>query len=242
MARLAGWFAVALLATACGAAPMPSPSATLSPTAIPPAGPTVLGGPYSVSGIVSEVRSQNGSPIQGANVSAWVDQGMSGYSYMWAHGALFTDGSGRYKLAALPAGAIVWLQAWKDGYIQQCASPAVTMQGDTTVDVQLVSKANVSASSASVPAPAVGFRSVSGVVFETTDAGKRPVAGAFVDYEPIMDFPAALTFTDSSGRYLLCGLPEGQTVQLGASFGVTRVAYVSALPGQSTNVDIMLPR
>lgn len=242
MARLACCFAVAILATACGTDPMPSPSAALSPTSIPPGGPTVLSGSYSVSGVVSEIRSQNASPIGSANISAWVDQGGSGYSYMWAHGALLTDGSGRYKLAALPAGVTVWLQAWKDGYVQQCAAPAVTLQGDTTVDVQLVSKANLAASSASVPPPGVGFRSVSGVVFETTDAGKRPVAGAFVDYEPIMDFPAAVTFTDSSGHYLLCGLPEGQTVQVGASLGITRVAYVSALAGQTTNVDIMLPQ
>src|ERR1700674_5433493 len=61
--------------------------------------------------------------------------------------------------------------------------------------VQLVSKANLSAST--VQTPTAGFRSVSGVIFEITGAGKQPVAGAFVDFEPIGDFPAAITFRDA---------------------------------------------
>jgi hypothetical protein len=157
---------------------------------------------------------------------------------MWAHGRLLTDAAGRYRLIGLPAQVKVWLQTWKDGYVQQCAAPQVTLLGVTRVDAQLISKASLSASSAQPSAP--GFRSVSGVVYESTEAGKRPVAGAFVTYEPLMDFPAAVTITDATGRYLLCGLPDEQAALIGTAVG-RRGAWVSAPPGQSTGIDITLP-
>jgi hypothetical protein len=234
--RLAIGAGVALFASACNN-PESSPMAPTRTTSAPAAtaGPPVATGPYIVSGVVSD----GARPIEGANISAWIDQGGSGYSYMWAHGPLLTDADGRYQLAGLPAQVKVWLQTWKDGHVQQCAAPQVTLLGDTRVDVQLVSKANLSASSGQTPA--AGFRSVSGVIFEITAAGKQPVAGAFVDYEPFMDFPAAITFSDDAGRYLLCGVPEGRTVDILASLGIHRVAWVSVPSGQSTGIDITLP-
>ena len=234
--RLAIVVCVALLASACRnpeASPTAPSQTTSAPTAT--AGPPVPTGPHTVSGVVSDgVR-----PIEGANISAWIDQGGSGYSYMWAHGPLLTDADGRYKLAGLPAQVKVWLQTWKNGYVQQCAAPQVTLLGDTSVDLQLVSRANLSASTGQ--ALASGFRSVSGVIFEITGAGKQPVAGAYVDFEPHMDFPAAITFSDAGGRYLLCGVPEGRTVDILAALGIQRVAWVSVPSGQSTGIDITLP-
>jgi hypothetical protein len=237
IARLAGVLPIALLASACNS-PVSPPTAPTQTTAAPPvtvAGPSVLTGPYIVAGVVSD----GARPIAGANVSAWIDQVGFGYSYMWAHGPLLTDAAGRYQLTGLPAQVKVWLQTWKDGYVQQCAAPQVTLQGDTNVDAQLVPKATLSAST--VQAPAAGFRSISGVIFEVTAAGKHPVAGAFVDFEPLMDFPAAITLSDAAGRYLLCGVPDGGTVAIGAALGINRVAWVSVPSGQSTGVDITLP-
>jgi hypothetical protein len=229
---------VAVLAAACNKGPLSPPTAptqTAVAAPLPIGGPVVLTGPYTVSGVVAE----GARAIEGANISAWIDQGRSGYSYMWAHGPLLTDAAGRFRLTNLPAGVSVWLQTWKDGYVQQCAAPQVVLQADTTVDVQLVSKANLSASTAQTPG--AGFRSVSGIVFEIKGTGKQPVAGAFVDFEPIGDFPAAITFSDAAGRFLLCGLPQDRTLDLGASLGINRVAWVSVPPGQSTGIDITLP-
>jgi hypothetical protein len=194
-----------------------------------------------VSGVVSETTSQGARPLDGVSVSAWIQQATFGYSYMWANGGLKTDAAGRYRLSGLAGGATARVQVWKDGYVQQCAAPMVTLNGDINinVDVQLVSRANLSASSASLPPPAAGTRSVSGVIFEMTAAGRQPIADAFVDFEPVMDFPAAITYSDASGRYLLCGLPDGQAVDIGAGSN-RRVAYVSVPPGQSTGVDIEL--
>lgn len=221
---------VALLANGCDG----GRSAPTAPTATPTnPGPTVA--LHTVAGVVSD----GAAPVEGASISAWISEGRFGYSYTWAHGPLRTDAAGRYQLAALPAHATVWLQSWKDGYVQQCAAPPLTLLGDATVDVQMVSRARLSAST--VEAPPAGFRSVSGVIYETTAAGRRPFAGAFVDFEPVMDFSAAVTYTDASGRYLLCGVPEGQTGDIVASLGNNRVASAPLPPGQSTGIDITFP-
>jgi hypothetical protein len=81
---------------------------------------------------------------------------------------------------------------------------------------------------------------VSGVITEITANGRQPVQGAFVAFEALMDFPAAVTFSDADGRYSMCGVPEGGTVYIGAALG-RRVAYVTAASGQRTGVDITLP-
>jgi hypothetical protein len=191
-----------------------------------------------VSGILSD--GSNGQPIAGANVSAWVDQGNSGYSYMWAHGPLFTDAGGHYQLTALPASATVRMQVWKTGYVQQCAAPVITVPRDARVDTQLVSLANLSSSPPSMAVSALGYRSVSGTIFQTTPTGLQPAVHAGVDFEPIPDFGAALTYSDMAGHYLLCDLPDDQSISIGASLD-NHVAYVSVTPGRTTGVDITLP-
>jgi hypothetical protein len=178
-------------------------------------------------------------PVVGANVNAFIITNGFGYSYMWAHGAILSDVTGNFRMTGVPAEAGVWLQAFKDGYVQPCAAPYVMVHGDTTIHLGLVSKTNVSASRIQ---PAVaGLRSVSGVIVENTPTGKQPVAGAFVDFEPLEDFPAAVTNSDAAGRFLLCGLPQSDTVRLGASAGTGRVAYVNVPADQTTDVEITLP-
>jgi hypothetical protein len=237
VARIAVGMCGALVATACGSGPVAPPTAPTQTLAqsISSGGPPVLTGPNIVSGVVSE----GNRPIAGANISAWVDQGSSGYSYMWAHGAVFSDAAGRYALVGLPAGVRVWLQTWKDGFVQQCAAPQITVRADAIVDLQLVSKANLSTSTAQ--APVASLRSVSGVIVESREGRKQAVPGALVDFEPFEDFPAAITVSDTAGQFLLCGLPQDEPVFLGASSGPNHVAYVWVTPRQTTGVEITLP-
>jgi hypothetical protein len=232
--RLSVGASLTLLAAGCGSGPASVPSAPTTASTPGVFGSTpipVTSGPYNISGVVAE----SGRSIAGANVNAFVNQGNFGYSYMYVHGALLSDGSGRYRMTGLPAGVRVWFQVYKDGYVQQCAAASVTLQGDTAMDLALVSRANLTASTAQ---SAPGFRSVSGTIVEMTLAGKQPVAGAFVDFEPLEDFPAAVTYSDEAGRFALCGLPEDETVRLGTSSG-GRVAYANIPPGQ-TAVEIKL--
>jgi len=237
MTRLAVGASLALLATGCGSGPVSVPNAPTTTSTPGVFGPTpipVISGPYTISGVAAE----SGRSIVGANVNAWVNQGNFGYAYVYVHGALVTDGGGRYRMTGLPAGVSVWLQVYKDGYVQQCAAAPVTVQGDMAMDLALVSKANLTASPTQ---SAPGFRSVSGTIVEMTSAGKQPVAGAFVDWEPLEDFPAAVTYSDGAGRFALCGLPQDETVRLGASFVFGRVGYANISPGQTAGVEIMLP-
>jgi hypothetical protein len=233
--RLAVGASLALLAAGCGSGPASVPS---EPTkaSTPGIGPTpipVNSGPYAISGVVAE----SGRSIAGANVNAWVNQGNFGYAYGYVHGALLTDGSGRYRMTGLPAGVRVWLQVYKDGYVQQCAAAPVTVQGDMAMDLALVSRANLTPST--TPS-APGFRSLSGTIVEMTSAGKQPVAGAFVDWEPLEDFPAVVTYSDGAGRFALCGLSQDETVRLAASSG-GRVTYANIPPGQTGGIEIVLP-
>ena len=237
--RLGFVTAIALVTIACGHDRTAASGSPTAPTPTNPA-PTPATGYLTLSGTVTEPLQQGSRPLPGVSVNAWVQQISWGYSYWWANGSQTTDAAGGFRLPSIPAEATVQLQVWKDGYVQQCAAPSVTMRSHLQMDVQLVSRANLSALPESMAPSAPGFRSVSGAVVERTAAGTQPVAGVFVDFEPVMDFPAATTFSDATGRYLLCGLPDGQTISLGAGLG-NRVAYINVPPGRTSGVDILLP-
>jgi hypothetical protein len=161
-----------------------------------------------------------------------------GYSYMWANGPRFSDANGRYELTNLPAGATLQLQVYSEGYVQQCAAPRLIVDGALRLDAELVARGNVSASFDSVPPSAPGFRMISGIVYELLADGRRPVANAFVDFEPIPDSPAAITYTDAQGRFLLCGIPQAGTAAIGAAIGTGRYAYQSVPAGPDASIEI----
>ena len=58
---------------------------------------------------------------------------------------------------------------------------------------------------------------LSGVVFETTPEGRRPVAGALVGLGGDNDPWLAGVTTDADGRYLFCRLPVGESTHVWAS-------------------------
>ena len=187
--------------------------------------------------ITEKTGSGAGRPLVGANVNAWVKTGRMGYSYMWANGPRLSADAGRFELSGLPASARVIVDAYKAGYVQQCAAPPQVMDADATVDIELIQRSLVSAEAVH---NRPGFRSISGVVYEKTSEGRRPVADVLVDYEPVMDSPAALTVTDANGRYLLCGIPNDEVATIGSSLGISRVVYVEVPPGQTT-ADLVIP-
>src|SRR6185436_11912335 len=95
--RLAVGASLAMLAAGCGSGPASVPSAPTKASTPGVPGPTPIpvdSGPYAMSGVVAE----SGRPIAGANVNAFVTQGNLGHSYVYVHGALLTDGSGRYRM------------------------------------------------------------------------------------------------------------------------------------------------
>ena len=227
---------LSVLVVGCDNSSNPLPSApSVSPH------PQFAAGPYSISGVVAD----NGRPMTNAAVNAWVELGsLSSYSYSYAHGPLYTDASGGYRITSLPGGAQVWIKLNKDGYVQPCAVSAI-ISGDLTIDLALVSRADLTASA--MPS-APGLRSVSGTVVEMTATGSQPVAGAFVTAEAGVDSSiapsenaAAYTYSDAAGRFALCGLPANTTAYLEADGLGSASAEVSVAPGQTSDVQIALP-
>jgi hypothetical protein len=72
----------------------------------------------------------------------------------------------------------------------------------------------------------------------TTDVGTLPAVDAFVGFEPNSDgWPAAMTHSDTNGRFALCALPQTAaaiTVLVGDIF-----AHVTVLPSE-TNIELTL--
>jgi len=139
-------------------------------------------------------------------------------------------------------GATLWVTAYKDGFVQQCAATAVMGAGGGSVDLRLTSIANLSMAQ---PLSGVGFRTVSGTVFESTPAGRRPVADAAVSaYSEALYYgdPVAFTRSDAAGRYWLCGLSQADIPYLIAEKEGYGFSNVSVAPGADTIADIQIGR
>lgn len=202
LAYLAAGVCLALLASACNEAQTVAP---VVPSPIP--APTPTGS--TLTGIVFD-GSPGGPHLAGVIVQAWVWRGEVGRAGYGA-GAATTDAEGRYRFLGLPAGGVVELAGWwPKGFLQPCAA-LVTLGGDATYDIELMSVTSVSG-----PVPLPSSRQASpeltGLVYEETSEGRRPIVGAalqaftsevFVGDNP----PAASTVTGSTGRYMLCRLP-----------------------------------
>jgi len=232
---------LSLLIAGCGGRTPSAPSAPPSPIPTASGGlPSFIAtGAYAISGVVTE----SGRPVANASINLWVELGGGGYSYWYAHGPQHTDASGGYRMASLPGGARVWVQLNKDGYVQPCAASAI-ISGDLTLDLALVSRANLTAA----PMPeAPGLRGISGTVLEMTATGWQPVGGAIVvagigdnrSFAP-SENAAAYTYSDTNGRFALCGLSANNTLYLEAGVG-NRFTQVSVAPGQTGGVEIKLP-
>jgi len=218
-----------LLLTACGTNEPLTSASPVAPTA--PTAPAVLN--TTLSGVVAE----NGRPIESAYVEV---QWSCGGGCSSATGGT-TDAAGRYVIARLPDGVPVWVTAHKDGFVQQCAA-TVVMGAGVSLDLRLTSIASLSTAQ---PVSGAGFRTVSGTVFESTAAGRRPVADSLVSaYSEALYYaePVAFTRSDAAGRYLLCGLSAGRIPYLVAEKEGFNVSSVPVEPGTDTTFDIQLHR
>lgn len=220
-----------ILLTGCGSDSVAP--ATLLPTAPTPS-PIVPMGPLVT--LTGQVTDAAGAPMN-ATVSAYPLRMSQAWYGPWGRSAQ-ADVSGRYRIATVPQqGDPVYVKAWKDGYVQQCAA-AVIPNVDVSVDLTLIAKAQVRTDG--LPS-SPNTRHVSGVVYETRDNERRPVAGVWVGWEPIMDTVVADTFTDTEGRYRICGLPperiEVFAVRIGSRQPVSRVVQ----SGGDSIVDLELP-
>jgi hypothetical protein len=204
----------------------------LTPPAEPP--PT-----YTLSGVITERSTEGARPSAGAHVAPFFWISSRTLLSLPNNTSTVTDSQGRYAIRGLPSGVHVQLRLAKSGYVQQCASPRLPVETDLTRDEQLVAADVVMASASSVPAPAPGYRLVSGIVY---GPDRQPVVGAPVTYELMTEVVVATTRSDNRGRYLLCGLPEGSELVIGAESGSLSSSVIVPPGGSTDQADIVLGR
>ena len=159
-----------------------------------------------------------------------------------------SDSAGRYTTTAIPAdfGSFFVLPVYVPygTYVQQCLT-TVTLYSDANQDITLTSAQNLAAGNSMRPPPDPGTRTISGIVFETTEAGRRPIAGAWVGFtvDPSGDVTGAETYSNGDGRYLLCGLPEDRLGLYALKDGYSRDnLWRDVDAGSDTTLDIELKR
>jgi hypothetical protein len=192
----------------------------------------------TLSGMVTDGTS--GTPIAGARVSL-----PDSYSFRSTFGST-TDAAGHYRISSLPDGLQYWVTASTMGYVQPCAAQ-LTLHGDTTVNLQLVPAAALSASSNAGVSRVPGTRNAAGFVYRVTADGKQPVPGVFVGFDALSDIgfsplDVSTTISDSTGHYALCGLPMNETIYLEAFFGTVSGGGTASVSAGTTDAvaDITL--
>lgn len=193
--------------------------------------PGWFAGTRTVSGVLTELTASGRRPLAGAQVWLWIQLDTEG----WRFAPAVTDSSGFYYFLGVPDGS-VGLEAFTVRFDQPCAAVATTHSVNTTLNIDVVSRASP------LPALASGSPTLTGTVYETTASGRLPVAGAVVSYTWWWEAGTATTSTDAAGRYALCNLPFGTNQDLYVDKdGYDMIDQVITLSGSSV-LDLELKR
>src|SRR5687767_3709605 len=192
-------FTLAGIATSCSQPPTgPSRSSPSTSAAVLDPSPTPASS--SLIGVVVEATAQGSRPIPGANIFV-VDLIEGPYGdFPWYE--LTSDMNGRFTLAPAIPGRAVKITAyeppgfglWNQSGLFQVRAVHPTVGRETTVEIELV---RVGGQPRTFDSPVL-----SGVVFETTAAGRRPAADMAVLYSSYNhDGADVYARTDAKGRY-----------------------------------------
>jgi Bacterial Ig-like domain len=188
--------------------------------------PFPTGGSNSVSGVVFERTATGTTPLANVQIWTWV-QYSNGNGY--SHYAATSDATGHYRVDGLPntgdglPNATIYLQTDLEGYDEPCSSTLNLNGSNPTVNLEMVSKSHP------LPELATSLPSITGVVYEMTPNGRKPIAGAWVEYDPMggMGLIEATTTTDENGRYAICNLASLPPWPSNVAAGKTGYQWVS---------------
>lgn len=216
VAALGGILVLVVIASACGGNDPWPPLTSPAPT---PSVPSVT---YTLSGVVSTAGASGPTFVEGATVR----DSVSGKTAT-------TDTNGRYSLSGLPARTTAIVVS-VDGYV--AVTQVMTIEGDTSFDVELVR---------------VPRYTLSGVVFEETATGRSPVEAVNVYCDSCGEGHVFST-TDARGFYSFTGVLEGAYTLIIWKAGYTVVGSTGSYPDASgtkvplvhgdTQYDIQLVR
>jgi hypothetical protein len=193
-------------------------------------------GTYAVEARVFDPYS---GPIVGAPVNLWVQTGTSGYSYWWAHHPLYTDDAGRFSAPHLPDSQVT-IHAFKPSFVQPCAV-ILDVHENVSVDIEMMSESTLT--SLDPPRPqAARDPTLTGTIFEMTDSGRQPIAGAGLWAAHELEIDYADTKSDLQGRYFFCNVPPRTSELWAYKSGFTTVTIWGIDTSQSTVLDIELKR
>lgn len=188
---------------------------------------------FNLSGAVLETTPAGSRPA--GSLPLWVRVQTT---TSWGHfGSTSSDEQGRYSVSNLPRGTVFLEAAWSS-YRQPCFA-SIELRSDAVLDVEVISEATLLSSGPS-SLRTISGRMVSGVVFERTPNGDRPVAGASLQAWVGDWLYGASTSTDTSGRYLLCRVPRDLPVSLYTDKAGYAQHTSEVSPGGDTIVDIQL--
>ena len=202
----------------------PPPAAT-SPTPSPnpafPSGPTFPTGTQRISGEVLVIGQGSGAAA-GAWVNIWVQLANgSGYSYVWSHGGSYVvaDAQGQWtSWADLPDAELTILTT--HGGHQPCAAIVDSSSKDP---IRLEVIPEEAFDTVEPPRPSIARDpSLTGMVYEMTPEGRKPVSGAMIWIEHGFEIQTARALTGREGRYYVCNLPPEVVVY------ATKAGYVMA--------------
>jgi hypothetical protein len=147
-------------------------------------------GPHTITGVITQMTSSGKVPIRRASVQETK-----------THRQAYTDDNGRYRLAALPAGATTVEVSMLRFQSASRSADVGGGAGDTIVDVELLPREDFT---------------LSGFVTEETPAGLVPVAGVLVQAVECAPPPPGYhrfveAETDSNGFYSVSGMCDGVT-------------------------------
>jgi hypothetical protein len=175
--------------------------------------------------------------IDSADVNLWVQTDGFGYSYWWANGPMQSDGLGKF-VADVPKSEVD-VFASKEGYVQPCGvHMAVTEDAEVRVEMQSIA----SLQSINPLRPQLSSEpSVSGVIYEDTPNGRKPVAGARLWAGDPMGINYATTVSDLAGGFYLCRLPAVTEVAI-SKLGFNETWIGPFDPTQPTVLKVALER
>jgi hypothetical protein len=180
----------------------PQPVRSLASANVPPTPHPSLD--RTISGTVWVHGSSGMHPASGAILAGFVETDREGY----AMGRLPVGADGRYQVSVPGTAVRVRLKAVTATSYQPCGV-TVTPAQHVVQDIHIVSDSRLLGGNLPSQLPITG-PVLSGIVYELTPDGRRPVPDARVELDGLwgLGLVTATTLTDADGRYTLCGVAQ----------------------------------